>query len=64
VDGPTRYATESEVETDKRDFHTLEVRVKEPDAKGKLRKLEVSSRLGYYMSETGGGKEKTAANVQ
>jgi VWFA-related protein len=44
-------------------LHNLEVRVKAPDAKGKLRKLEVSSRQGYYMAETG-GKEKTAANVQ
>jgi hypothetical protein len=29
------------------------VRVKAPDAKGKLRKLEVSARRGYYMSDTG-----------
>jgi len=34
--------------------------VKAQDAKGKTRKLEVSSRKGYYMSEAG-GKEKTAA---
>ncbi|MDQ5845888.1 MAG: hypothetical protein M3539_11405 [Acidobacteriota bacterium] len=34
-------------------LHNLEVRVKAPDAKGKLRKLQVSSRKGYYMSETG-----------
>jgi hypothetical protein len=37
--------------------------VKAPDAKGKLRKLEVSSRQGYYMSETQ-EKEKTAAVKQ
>lgn len=54
----------AEGEKDDGRLHNLEVRVKAPDAKGKLRKLEVSSRQGYYMSETGGGKEKTAANVQ
>jgi VWFA-related protein len=53
----------AEGEKDDGRLHNLEVRVKAPDAKGKLRKLEVSSRQGYYMSETG-GKEKTAANVQ
>jgi len=53
----------AEEEKDDGRLHNLEVRVKAPDAKGKLRKLEVSSRQGYYMSETG-GKEKTAANVQ
>jgi hypothetical protein len=44
----------------------LEVRVKAPDAKGKLRKLEVSSRRGYYMSGIGDkdAKEATAARVQ
>lgn len=53
----------AEGEKDDGRLHNLEVRVKAPDAKGKLRKLEVSSRQGYYMSETQ-GKEKTAANVQ
>jgi VWFA-related protein len=53
----------AEDEKDDGRLHNLEVRVKASDAKGKLRKLEVSSRQGYYMSETG-GKEKTAANVQ
>lgn len=54
-------------ETDKDDgrLHNLEVRVKAPDAKGKLRKLEVSSRHGYYMSETveKGTKEASAAKA-
>ena len=36
--------------------------MKAPDAKGKLRKLEVSSRRGYYMSETG-EKEMKEANA-
>lgn len=47
-------------------LHSLEVKVKAPDAKGKLRKLEVSSRKGYYMSETGAKetKEVTAAKAQ
>jgi len=50
----------SEEEKDDGRLHNLEVKVKASDAKGKLRKLEVSSRKGYYMSETG-EKEKTAA---
>jgi VWFA-related protein len=53
----------AEGEKDDGRLHNLEVRVKAPDAKGKLRKLEVSSRQGYYMSEFG-EKEKTAANAQ
>jgi VWFA-related protein len=53
----------AEGETDDGRLHNLEVRVKAPDAKGKLRKLEVSSRQGYYMSETQ-EKEKTAAIKQ
>jgi VWFA-related protein len=52
----------AEGEKDDGRLHNLEVRVKAPDAKGKLRKLEVSSRKGYYMSDTG-GKESTAAAV-
>lgn len=55
--------TLAEGEKDDGRLHDLEVRVKAPDAKGKLRKLEVSSRKGYYMSETG-EKEKTAAVAQ
>jgi VWFA-related protein len=55
--------TLAETEKDDGRLHNLEVRVKAPDAKGKLRKLEVSSRRGYYMSETG-EKETTAAKAQ
>ena len=40
----------AEGETDDGRLHSLEVRVKAPDQKGKLRKLQVSSRQGYYMS--------------
>ncbi len=50
----------AENETDDGRLHNLELRVKAPDAKGKLRKLEVSSRRGYYMS-TIQPKETTAA---
>ncbi|HKO42054.1 MAG TPA: VWA domain-containing protein [Pyrinomonadaceae bacterium] len=42
----------SEDEMDDGRLHNLEVRVKAKDAKGKTRKLEVSARKGYYMSET------------
>jgi VWFA-related protein len=45
--------TLAEDEKDDGALHNLEVKVKAPDAKGKLRKLEVSSRRGYFMSETG-----------
>jgi len=55
----------AETEKDDGRLHNLEVRVKAPDAKGKLRKLEVSSRRGYYMSEMGEKeKEATAAKAQ
>ncbi|HEV7474198.1 MAG TPA: VWA domain-containing protein [Pyrinomonadaceae bacterium] len=56
----------AETEKDDGHLHNLDVRVKAPDAKGKLRKLEVSSRRGYYMSETGekDAKEATAAKTQ
>ena len=53
----------AEGEKDDGRLHNLEVRVKAPDAKGKLRKLEVSSRQGYYMSETG-EKEAAASQAQ
>jgi VWFA-related protein len=58
--------TLAETEKDDGRLHNLEVRVKAPDAKGKLRKLEVSSRQGYYMSETGEkeAKEASAAKAQ
>jgi VWFA-related protein len=53
----------AEGEKDDGRLHNLEVRVKAPDAKGKVRKLEISSRHGYYMSETG-EKEATASRAQ
>jgi len=57
--------TLAESEKDDGRLHNLEVRVKAPDAKGKLRKLEVSSRRGYYMSETGDkdAREATASKA-
>ena len=42
----------AESEQDDGKLHNLEVRVKAADEKGKLRKLQVSSRQGYFMSET------------
>ncbi|HKR21673.1 MAG TPA: VWA domain-containing protein [Pyrinomonadaceae bacterium] len=42
--------TLAENETDDGRLHNLEVRLKATDQKGKKRKLEVSSRQGYYMS--------------
>ena len=42
----------AENEVDDGRMHNLEVRVKAKDDKGKNRKLEVSSRQGYYMSTT------------
>ena len=39
----------AESEIDDGRMHTLEVRVKAKDEKGKTRKLQVSSRQGYYM---------------
>jgi hypothetical protein len=58
--------TLAETEKDAGGLQNLEVRVKAPDAKGKLPKLEVSSRQGYYMSEMGekDTKEATAAKTQ
>ncbi|HEV7796541.1 MAG TPA: hypothetical protein VGO73_00170 [Pyrinomonadaceae bacterium] len=40
--------------------------MKAQDAKGKLRKLEVSSRRGYYLTETGEreAKEANASKAQ
>ena len=55
--------TLAEEEKDDGRLHALEVRVKAPDAKGKLRKIEVSSRQGYYMS-TATQKEATASTAQ
>jgi VWFA-related protein len=42
--------TLAENETDDGRLHQLEVRVKAQDEKGKKRKLQVSSRQGYYMA--------------
>ena len=42
----------AEEEIDDGRMHSLEVRVKAQDEKGKTRKLQVSSRQGYYMSST------------
>jgi len=42
----------AEEEVDDGRMHSLEVRVKAQDEKGKSRKLQVSSRQGYYMSST------------
>ncbi|HKG59105.1 MAG TPA: VWA domain-containing protein [Pyrinomonadaceae bacterium] len=42
----------AEDEIDDGRMHNLEVRVKAQDEKGKNRKLQVSSRQGYYMSST------------
>jgi VWFA-related protein len=42
--------TLAENETDDGRLHHLEVRVTTPDDKGKKRKLQVSSRQGYYMA--------------
>lgn len=52
----------AEDEKDDGQLHNLEVRVKAEDAKGKTRKLNVSSRQGYYMP--GEAKETTATRVQ
>ncbi|HEX3282689.1 MAG TPA: VWA domain-containing protein [Pyrinomonadaceae bacterium] len=52
--------TLQENEKDDGRLHSLEVRVKAKDAKGKTRKLEVSARRGYYMTET---REKEAKNA-
>jgi VWFA-related protein len=52
----------AEDEVDDGRMHTLEVRVKASDQKGKTRKLQVSSRQGYYMSST--VPKEAAANEQ
>jgi hypothetical protein len=50
----------SEQEKDDGRMHELVVRVKALDAKGKQRKLEVSSRRGYYMPKS--DADQAAAN--
>ena len=52
----------AETEADDGRMHSLEVRVKAKDEKGKNRKLQVSSRQGYYMSST--MPKDAAAKVQ
>jgi VWFA-related protein len=52
----------AEDEIDDGRMHSLEVRVKAQDEKGKNRKLQVSSRQGYYMSST--LPKDTAAKAQ
>jgi VWFA-related protein len=51
----------AESEVDDGRMHSLEVRVKARDEKGKNRKLQVSSRQGYYMSSS---VPKEAARAQ
>lgn len=53
--------TLGENETDDGRLHQLEVRVKAQDEKGKKRKLQVSSRQGYYMAETKPGEATVRA---
>ncbi|HEU5459540.1 MAG TPA: VWA domain-containing protein [Pyrinomonadaceae bacterium] len=54
--------TLAESEVDDARMHNLEVRVKAKDEKGKSRKLQVSSRQGYYMSST--APKEAAAKTQ
>lgn len=55
--------TLAEEEKDDGRLHNLEIRVKAKDAKGKLRKLEVNSRRGYYMT-TATEKETSVSRAQ
>ena len=52
----------AEEEKDDGRLHSLEVRVKAEDAKGKTRKLNVNSRQGYYMPDS--TKEAAATRAQ
>lgn len=57
--------TLDEAEQDDGTMHQLEVRVRARDAKGKTRKLEVSSRRGYFMPKPfEKQEEKTTASTQ
>lgn len=51
----------AEDEVDDGQMHSLEVRVKAKDEKGKSRKLLVTSRQGYYMSSVGPKSAATSA---
>jgi hypothetical protein len=53
--------TLAEEEQDDGQMHTLEVRVRARDAKGKERKLEVKARRGYYMTADTPKKSQQAA---
>ena len=53
--------TLSETERDDGRMHTLEVRARARDAKGKERKLDVKARRGYYMSTDAKQKSAEAA---
>lgn len=55
--------TLAEDEQDDGRLHNLEIKVKAQDAKGKVRKLEVSTRRGYYMTTTA-PKETSASTVK
>ncbi len=52
-----------EDEKDDGRMHELAVRVKAPDAKGKLRKLEVSSRRGYFMPKNDNDQTATTSSA-
>ena len=54
----------AEDEKDDGRLHNLEVKVKAPDTKGKMRKLEVSARKGYYMSESAEKEASAAAAIR
>jgi VWFA-related protein len=53
----------AEDEKDDGRMHELAVRVKAPDAKGKLRKLEVSSRRGYFMPKDDNDQTATTSSA-
>ena len=58
-----RYSLGFKLEEDEKDdgrLHELVLRVRATDAKGKQRRLEVSSRRGYYIPKS--GSEQTAAS--
>jgi hypothetical protein len=63
---PARYSlgfSLAENEKDDGRLHSLDVRVKAQDEKGKMRRLIVSARQGYYMSNAT-DKDATASKAQ
>ncbi len=54
----------AEDEPDNGRLHNLDVRVKAKDAKGKTRKLEVSTRRGYYLSDAAAKERVTTAEKE